>query len=130
MPQRDVQSESDSLLAATAAFLRGVCLCCVFVLFAVGAYHTLSIFQAFGRIAQDPAIISDSVDVIAEMIDAEKLNFPVAGQPQGQSLQPGKALAFLLLSAWYLVWALIPIQIVALCSRILLRGFPGGDKNK
>ena len=46
------------------------------------------------------------------------------------TMTPIKALAFLLLFAWYLVWALIPIQIVALCSRILLRGFPGGDKNK
>ena len=130
MPQRDVQSESDSLLAALADFLRGVCLCCVFLLFAIGAYYTLSVFQEFGKVAQNPASISESVDVIAKMIDAEKLGFQIAGQPQGQSVQPGKALAFILLFLWYLIWALIPIQIVAVCSRVLLRGFPGRDKNR
>ncbi|MEE3372075.1 MAG: hypothetical protein VX346_22265 [Planctomycetota bacterium] len=130
MSRADTQPEPDNLLATLADFLRGVCLCAVFVLLAFGTYHTLSVFQAVGKIVQDPTILSESVDTISELIDAEKLSFRVAGQPPDQSLQPGKLLAFLLLSAWYLVWALLPIQIVAVCSRILLRGFLGGDKNK
>ena len=130
MSHSDTQPEHRSLLATLADLLRAVCLCSVFVLFAFGTWHTLSVFQAFGKIVQDPTILSESVDAISEMIDAETLTFRIAGQPPGQSLQPGKVLAFLLLFGWYLVWALIPIQIVAICSRILLRGFPGGDKNK
>ena len=127
MSHSAAQPEQRSLLATLADLLRGVCLCSVFVLFAFGTWHTLSVFQAFGKIAQDPTILSESVDAISEMIDAETLTIRISGE---LPLQPGKVLAFLLLFGWYLVWALLPIQIVAICSRILLRGFPGGDKKK
>ena len=127
MSHSDTQPEHRSLLATLADLLRAVCLCSVFVLFAFGTWHTLSVFQAFGKIAQDPTLLSESVDAISEMIDAETLTIRIAGE---LPLQPGKMLAFLLLFGWYLVWALLPIQIVAICSRILLRGFPGGDKKK
>ena len=127
MSHSAAQPEQRSLLATLADLLRAVCLCSVFVLFAFGTWHTLSVFQAFGKITQDPTILSESVDAISEMIDAETLTIRIAGE---LPLQPGKVLAFLLLFGWYLVWALLPIQIVAVCSRILLRGFPGGDKKK
>ena len=127
MSHSAAQPEQRSLLATLADLLRAVCLCSVFVLFAFGTWHTLSVFQAFGKIVQDPTILSESVDAISEMIDAETLTIRIAGE---LPLQPGKVLAFLLLFGWYLVWALLPIQIVAICSRILLRGFPGGDKKK
>ena len=127
MSHSDTQPEHRSLLATLADLLRAVCLCSVFVLFAFGTWHTLSVFQAFGKIVQVPTILSESVDAISEMIDAETLTIRIAGE---LPLQPGKVLAFLLLFGWYLVWALLPIQIVAICSRILLRGFPGGDKKK
>ena len=127
MSHSDTQPEHRSLLATLADLLRALCLCSVFVLFAFGTWHTLSVFQAFGKIVQDPTIISESVDAISEIIDAETLTIRIAGE---LPLQPGKVLAFLLLFGWYLVWALLPIQLVAVCSRILLRGFPGGDKKK
>ena len=127
MSHSDTQSEHRSLLASLADLLRALCLCSVFVLFALGTWHTLSVFQAFGKIVQNPTILSESVDAISQMIDAETLTIRIAGE---LPLQPGKVLAFLLLFGWYLVWALLPIQIVAICSRILLRGFPGGDKKK
>ena len=127
MSHSDTQPEHLSLLATLADLLRALCLCSVFVLFALGTWHTLSVFQAFGKIVQNPTILSESVDAISQMIDAETLTIRIAGE---LPLQPGKVLAFLLLFGWYLVWALLPIQIVAVCSRILLRGFPGGDKKK
>ena len=127
MSHSDTQPEHRSLLATLADLLRALCLCSVFVLFALGTWHTLSVFQAFGKIVQNPTILSESVDAISQMIDAETLTIRMAGE---LPLQPGKVLAFLLLFGWYLVWALLPIQIVAICSRILLRGFPGGDKKK
>ena len=127
MSHSDTQPEHRSLLATLADLLRALCLCSVFVLFALGTWHTLSVFQAFGKIVQNPTILSESVDAISEMIDAETLTIRISGE---LPLQPGKVLAFLLLFGWYLVWALLPIQIVAICSRILLRGFPGGDKKK
>ena len=127
MSHSDTQPEHRSLLATLADLLRALCLCSVFVLFALGTWHTLSVFQAFGKIVQNPTILSESVDAISQMIDAETLTIRIAGE---LPLQPGKVLAFLLLFGWYLVWALLPIQIVAICSRILLRGFPGGDKKK
>ncbi|MBN81695.1 MAG: hypothetical protein CMJ70_16305 [Planctomycetaceae bacterium] len=127
MSHSDTQPEHRSLLATLADLLRALCLCSVFVLFALGTWHTLSVFQAFGKIVQNPTILSESVDAISQMIDAETLTIRIAGE---LPLQPGKVLAFLLLFGWYLVWALLPIQIVAVCSRILLRGFPGGDKKK
>ena len=127
MSHSAAQPEQRSLLATLADLLRAVCLCSVFVLFAFGTWHTLSVFQAFGKIVQDPTILSESVDAISEMINAETLTIRIAGE---LPLQPGKVLAFLLLFGWYLVWALLPIQIVAICSRILLRGFPGGDEKK
>ena len=127
MSHSDTQPEHLSLLATLADLLRALCLCSVFVLFALGTWHTLSVFQAFGKIVQNPTILSESVDAISQMIDAETLTIRIAGE---LPLQPGKVLAFLLLFGWYLVWALLPIQIVAVCSRILLRGFPGVDKKK
>ena len=127
MSHSDTQPEHRSLLATLADLLRALCLCSVFVLFALGTWHTLSVFQAFGKIVQNPTILSESVDAISQMIDAETLTIRIAGE---LPLQPGKVLAFLLLFGWYLVWALLPIQIVAVCSRILLRGFPGVDKKK
>ena len=127
MSHSDTQPEHRSLLATLADLLRALCLCSVFVLFALGTWHTLSVFQAFGKIVQNPTILSESVDAISQMIDAETLTIRIAGE---LPLQPGKVLAFLLLFGWYLVWALLPIQIVAICSRILLRGFPGGDKKR
>ena len=80
MSHSTAQPEQRSLLATLADLLRGVCLCSVFVLFAFGTWHTLSVFQAFGKIVQDPTILSESVDAISEMIDAETLTIRIAGE--------------------------------------------------
>ncbi|MAV38417.1 MAG: hypothetical protein CMJ59_23515 [Planctomycetaceae bacterium] len=121
---RDQQNIPDeaNLLDTFAAILRSAFLLGVFVLFAISAYYSLHVFLRLGALLADPASATESVDAIAKMIDADKLTFSVIGDGNRHQIEPGKIASFGLLFLLYLLWAVLPIQFVSVCGRILLRG--------
>ena len=119
-------SSPDDLVGALAALLRGLCLVAFFVVLVIGMYYAIQVFTQVGRVITDPGIARDSVDAIAEMIDAEKLTWNLGQDP----IEPGRLIAYLLLFVWYLIWFWIPMALIHAAGKIILGSLPDRDKKK
>lgn len=115
---------ADDLLNIFAALLRGLCLLGAFLLFCVGAYFGLVVFSHLRLTIMDPESAKTSVDTIAELIDAPKLSI---SPPNGETIQFGRLVSFVLLLACYVIWLCVPMGIMSTAGRILLRGFDRRD---
>lgn len=98
-------------------FFRGLALSVLVIVLLCGVYYGLEVFGRIGAILKDPKQVEAAVVSTTQLIDGDKLK--VEYQPD-KTLEPGRAIALVLLGVGYLVWAMIPIQIVATTGRVLL----------
>ncbi|HUG70954.1 MAG TPA: hypothetical protein VMM76_24610 [Pirellulaceae bacterium] len=108
------------LLQGLATVLRVGCLLGISLLFAIGVYYSLVVFGQLTTLVRQPNSAEDSLNQVAEMIQADKLSF--SPQPDDR-IEPGRLVAFFCLLLVYALWAWLPLQIVYVCGRVLLTGF-------
>lgn len=115
--QTEQEPTNFDLTRGMDVFFRGLALSVLVIVLICGVYYGVEVFWRIGDLLTDPKKAESAVKSVAEMIDADKLT--IEYQP-GKILQPGRALALLLLGLGHLAWAWIPVQVIATTGRVLL----------
>lgn len=111
----------------TAGYIvRGITMLILTLLLVLGAYYALKVFVRIGGVATQPAEIEEQVIAINNIIEGEQLNF---GNPQ-QPIRVGRTISMVILGIIYLVWAWIPLLIIATTGRVLLQGLNQRRENE
>ena len=111
-------SSPPSLLDGVWLVSYAVCLFILIGLFIFGCYYAASVFTRVGQLIADPTKAADAVDSIATMIEADAMLIPL---DQRESIPVGRGIAILLLAGGYVIWAWIPLKILAVSGELLLR---------
>lgn len=126
IPAAHWQGKRGDLAPLLTTVLQALCLVAFFVVLLVGTYYALLVFLELGKFIKNPATAKEAVEAVADHIDADRLSF---GADPESSFQPGKLIAFVLYLFLFILWFWIPMALIALSGRVILRSLPGrGDK--
>lgn len=89
---------------------------------ALGIYLAWDIFTAVSTAVRDPQTLEKPHRAFADLIQAQRLGMRV----QDQEIAVGPSVALSALWGWYLLWALIPMWIMAAGTRIVVAALRRG----
>ena len=110
-------ASGEELLRTLGWVIRTACLVVAFMLFGLGVYYAIQVFQQLRVLIAEPQGAEGAVASIAQLIDADHL---VIQQAQGEPVKLGRIAAYVILLATYVVWMWVPLGIMSVTGRLLL----------
>src|SRR5262245_56550727 len=93
-------SDTDSLTSLVELFIRFAGAVVLFVVLLAGAYYATTAFARIGQFITKPGAARESIQEMADLIDAERLGFQPTGNPG--RVEPGKLIATIVWLGWHL----------------------------
>jgi len=125
----DVTTErsNDDVTRTLETLLRVACIIVSFGVFLMAAYYAIHVFVQVGKLVDDPAVASKSVDAIATMIDSDKLKLPAR---DGKTVDAGRSVAYGLMLFTYILWMWVPLVLLKVTGHIILKSLPARQVKK